>query len=195
MNIKGWIFPDSFISPQQNTRFAWIALQPCMAFFFVIFTCMTFVILLTIKWMKRPKKKKKKNPAKAIWWWASGGTSSGCRGCCSCHCGVKSFAVEHCDLWPFHSALSACWSARHVEHCELNNVSFPLNGVVVNIYPSLILLASSEGNRLDRTCAKNNKEREKKVALDRWVLCLSQWKKIKFVCLLLLHFSGKQKKG
>lgn len=113
------------------------ATMSCLYCYVVIFTCMKFMILWTIKWMKRPKKK---NPVKAIRWWAAGGTSSGCHGCCSCHCGVKSFAVEHCDLWPFHSALSACWSAHHVEHCELkkkqnNNVSFPLNGVVVNVRP------------------------------------------------------------
>lgn len=138
----------------------------------------------------------KKNPAKAICWRAAGGTSSGCRGCCSCRCGVKSFAVEHCDLRPFHSALSACWSARHIEHCELKkeNVSFPLNGVVVNVGPSLVSLASSEGDRLDPTCAKNNQEREKMVWTDKSSAFHSEKKK-KFVCLLLSHFSGKQKKG
>lgn len=68
-------------------------------------------------------------------------------------------------LTPFHSALSACWSARHVEHCELkkkNYVSFPLSGVVLNIRPSLVLLASSEGVRLDPPCAKKKTRKERK---------------------------------
>lgn len=108
----------------------------------------------------------KKHPAKAIWWRAAGGTSSGCRGCCPCPRGVKSFAVEHCDLWPPFT-LPSLPVDRRVTSSTVNwkkkcYVSFPLNGVVVNIRPSLVSSASSEGVRLDPPCAK--KTREKKVA-------------------------------
>lgn len=47
-----------------------------------------------------------------------------------------------------------------------DNVSFPLNGVVVNIHPPLSLSASSGGNRLDPTCAKNRKERKRLLLTD-----------------------------
>lgn len=167
LNIKGWILPEFFIS-QQNTTFAWIALRPCIAFFFFFFlisTCMKFIILLTIKWMKHIPRTPEKRPAKAIWWRAAGGTSSGCCGCCPCPCGVKSFAVEHCDLWP----LSLCplclliGASRWALWTEKKNyVSFPLSGVVVNIRPSLVLLASSEGVRLDPPCAKKKTRKERK---------------------------------
>lgn len=55
-----------------------------------------------------------------------------------------------------------------------NNVSYPLNVVVVNIHLLLVLLASSKGNRLDYKCAKNNKEREEEAAFDSCILCLSR---------------------
>lgn len=81
---------------------------------------------------------------------------------------VRSLAVEHCDLQAFHSALSACWLARHVEHCEQNQTSHPPhNSVVVNIHLLLLLWVSSEGGGPDPTCAKRNKEREEMVAFNR----------------------------
>lgn len=120
LNIKGWILPEFFIS-QQNTTFAWIALRPCIAFFFffLISTCMKFIILLTIKWMKHiPRTPEKPCESNMV--------TSGRR-----HVVQLSWMLSvppwreilRCwTLWPltpFHSALSACWSARHVEHCEL----------------------------------------------------------------------------
>lgn len=133
-------------------------------FFFLISTCMKFIILLTIKWMKHIPRTPEKRPAKAIWWRAAGGTSSGCCGCCPCPRGVKSFAVEHCDLWP----LSLCplclliGASRWALWTEKKNyVSFPLSGVVVNIR-LLVSLASSEGVRLDPPCAKKKTRKERK---------------------------------
>lgn len=103
------------------------------------------------------------------------------------------FAVEHCDLWPFSLCplcllISVMLSTVNLK--KYKHVIF-FTGVVVNIHPSLMLLASSEGGRLDPTCAKNGKR--EKVAFNRRICCFSQWKN-KFICLLLSHFSGKQKK-
>lgn len=114
--IKGkWLHQKCFMTEYQRLDSSWVlhittkhyicldctATMYCLFFFFfLISTCMKFIILLTIKWMKHIPRTPEKRPAKAIWWRAAGGTSSGCCGCCPCPRGVKSFAVEHCDLWP-----------------------------------------------------------------------------------------------
>lgn len=52
-----------------------------------------------------------------------------------------------------------------------------------------------EQRRQQATCAKNNTKRENKVAFNRWVLCLSQWKKNQVCMFTVVAFlGGKQKK-
>lgn len=112
-----------------------------------------------IEWNAPPPKRS--NPAKAICRRVSGGRRLDVV--------VKSFAVEHCDLRPFTLPV-----ARNVEHCELkvknkNNDDFSLIGVIINIRPALLLMASSEGNRPTRHVPKTKEWRERERER-RWIL-------------------------
>lgn len=70
---------------------------------------------------------------------------------------------------------SAYWLVHHVEHCEQKPIVWITLGLTLHV--------------------PKKQGRIEKVAFNRRFLCLSQWKKkIKFVCLLLLYFSEKQKK-
>lgn len=166
LNIKGWILPEFFIS-QQNTTFAWIALRPCIAFFFFFSYFHLHEVhnslndqvnetypphpWKTLRKQYGDERQEARRPAVVdvvrapVAWNPS--------------------LLNTVTFDPFHSALSACWSARHVEHCELKKkkkkVSFPLSGVVVNIR-LLVSLASSEGVRLDPPCAKKKTRKERK---------------------------------
>lgn len=165
LNIKGWILPEFFIS-QQNTTFAWIALRPCIAFFFFFSYFHLHEVhnslndqvnetypphpWKTLRKQYGDERQEARRPAVVdvvrapVAWNPSL---------------LNTVTFDPLSLCPLCLLIGASRWALWTE--KKNYVSFPLSGVVVNIR-LLVSLASSEGVRLDPPCAKKKTRKERK---------------------------------
>lgn len=109
--------PGLFTSQRQNTTFVWIALRPCVAFCVFVFRCMKFINCLNDQMNEAPPAPTLPPPCESNTA-ASGGRQIVPPPPPLWMLPWNPLAVEHCDLWPRLSALSARRSAHRVEHCE-----------------------------------------------------------------------------